>query len=387
MSVELLGYSERGVINAICEDIHHSAEPHSRLVEFLSWFEFPEPKPSLSADAISKALLLVEQGFSDFGDLDLLVLVKLKSGQNLCFLIEAKVSTDTSSWLTVDDRWKEFKDQLAGVADQTSNLFVQLHRKVRLVAKLRAEHDFTTDLLVPKGRKGGNRVVNKACGKLREYLTESGTAWFGAILPDTQSDLVSFARASFGESAVVEALPTWNTERWGLLSWQVVAAKVRGGQWPRTSETLTWNEGQIFREAPPVRSDIQAKRLALHDDRLVYVVECDKHNGRVIPLDVPDTGYFWKTCKVQVADLLAAADQSITNEPNLPRSGATYIWDSRNEMPLLPEDEPVGGLAEGSPVVVLKRPSWVTTRVRLAQGPADADSFLVFTHQLRRDAV
>jgi hypothetical protein len=383
MSIELLGYSERGVINALCEDIRHSADPHSRLAEFLAWFEFLESTPSLSGEAISKATLLVEQGFSDFGDLDLLVLVEFASGRRLCFLIEAKVSNDTNSWLTVDDRWKEFTDQLAGKIDKTSNLFVQLHRKVRLIAKLRAEGDFTTDCLVPRGSKGDNRVVNKACRTLKEYLPEDGTAWFGAILPDTQESLRLFAKTHFGAFPLGYVLPTWSAERWGLLSWRVVAMKVRGSGWPRTKATLEWNEGQIFREAPPVRSAIQTESIALHDDRPVFVVECDKHNCRVIPLDAPDTGYFWKTCKVRVSELVAAADQTVTNEPHLPRSGATHTWDSRNELPVLPEGEPAGGLPDGSTVVVVKRPSWVTTRVRLAQGPTD--TFLVFTHQLRRN--
>lgn len=385
MSIELLGYSERGVINAICEDIHHSADPHSRLAEFLSWFDFLEDKPNLSGDAISEALLLVEQGFSHFGDLDLLVLVEFTSGHKLCFLIEAKVCNDTDSWTTIEARWDEFTEQLAGRADNTSNLFVQLHRKVRLVEKLRGGSIFTTDCLIPEGKLGDNRIIAKACNKLKEYLTYEGAAWFGAILPDTQDALTSFAKTNFGAYPTRNVLPTWSADRWGFLSWHVVAAAAHEGEWPRTKATLEWNEGQIFRHTSPVPAAIRNKTIALHNDRPVYVVECDKHNCRVIPLDAPDTGNFWKTCKVRLADLVASEDQTVTSKPYLPRSGATHTWESRNELPALPEGEPAGGLADGSPVVVVKRPSWVTTRVQLAQGPAD--TFLVFTHQLRREQV
>lgn len=381
MTVHLLGYSERGIVNALCEDISHSPDPHAMLANFLSWFDFLEGNPDFSGEDILEATLLVEQGFSDFGDLDLLVLVKLRPDRKLCFLIEAKVSNDTNSWQTVGDRWSEFADQLAGRTDNTSNLFVQLHRKVRLVAKLRDEHAFTTDCLVPRGKLGQNQIVDKACNRLKDYLSEDGAAWFGAILPDAQDRLNEFARDHLLASHFGDLLPTWNTQRWGLLSWHLVAQEVVKGKWPRTEATFEWNQGQIFRTGPSVVVTITRNSAALHDGRHVYVVECRKKNCRVIHLDEPDTGYFWRTAKVSIAEISPAEDNSIAgNLPSLPQPGRSYVWDSRNE-PTVPTDEPQGGLQDGS-IVTVTNANWVTTRVRLASGPAN--TFLVYTHQLRR---
>lgn len=380
MSVELLGYSERGIVNAICEDIRQSNAPHSRLAEFLSWFDFQEAIPQFSEDPIRNAELLVEQSFSDFGDLDLLILIETQSGQKLCFLIEAKVSTDTNSWQTVNDRWKEFTEQLVCRMVNTSNLFVQLHRKVRLIEKLRAENEFMVDHLVPRGNTGSNRVVRTACEKLKGYLEEEKSVWFGAILPDTRESLRTFSGLGFGKLPEGNGLPTWNVERWGMLSWHTVNnACVE--TWPRTKATLKWNEGQIFRQAPPVKAGIQASSFALHLERLVYVVEAGMLNCRVILLDDPDSGHFPKTCKVPVSELAAAVEIPLMSVPERPIEGSTYIWESRNEIPVLPEGDFARPLADGSRVIV-ERSSWFTTRVRLSHGPDD--NFLVFTHQLRR---
>lgn len=381
MSVELLGYSERGIVNAICDDIHYSGDPHSRLAEFLSWFVFPDAPPKFKEDPIRKAELLVEQSFSDFGDLDLLILIESQSGRKLCFLIEAKVSTDTSSWPSVDDRWNEFTEQLVGHVDTTSNLFVQLHRKVRLIEKLRAEDAFTCDRLVPRGSTGCNQVVRRACEKLKAYLEPDYSVWFGAILPDTQSSLMSFSRSGLGRFPSGIDLPTWNPERWGMLSWRVVEEKAGAGEWPRTRATFKWNEGQIFREAPRVRPETQALSFAMHLDRLVFVVECGQLNCRVIFLDDPDTGHFPATYKVPTAELVVAVDYPRMTTPRLPMEGLTYIWESRNEIPVLPDGGSARELEERS-LVIVERGSWFTTRVCLTHG--HGDSFLVYTHQLCR---
>jgi hypothetical protein len=327
--------------------------------------------------------ILVEQGFSDFGDLDLLVLMECKSGPTLSFLIEAKVSNDTNSWLTIEDRWQEFKQQLAGVIGSTSNLFVQLHRKVRLVAKLREADLFTTDCLVPRGSIGSNQVVNKACSKLKSYLSNDGMVWFGAILPDEQCHLNSFAANLEQSTTFGGALPTWCMQCWGLLSWHVVATNVNESEWPRTKATLDWNKGQIYREQAPVRYTIEKNSVAIFNGSLVFVVDCGSQYCQVIRLDEPDGGYFWKPNKVRAAFLVPGDGCTPADLPYLPTSGTTYVWDSRNEFQALPSEGPAGGLQEGSSVVVVKRPSWVTTRVRLPNADT-SDTFLVYTHQLQR---
>lgn len=384
MSIQLLGYSERGIVNAICEDIHHSPNPRLRLVEFLSWFNYLDGHPMLIVEDIKNATILVEQGFSDFGDLDLLVLIECNSGRTHSFLIEAKVSNDTNSWLTIEDRWLEFKQQLAGAIGSTSNLFVQLHRKVRLIAKLREGGRFITDRFIPKGSIGSNQVVNKACSKLKSYISDDGTVWFGAILPDQQPQLNSFAANLSQCFKFAGVLPTWCTQHWAFLSWHVVATKVNENEWPRTKATLDWNEGQIYREQAPVRYTIEKNSVASLNGSRVFVVDCGSQYCQVIRLDEPDGGYFWKSIKVRVADLAPSNDYTPAGDlPHLPTSGMTYVWDSRNELHAPPGEGPARGLTEGISVVVVRRPSWVTTRVRLPNDKA-LNTFLVYTHQLQR---
>jgi hypothetical protein len=46
MTVRLLGYSERGMVNALCDDMAHSSGAASAVSTFLSWFDFPYARGS-----------------------------------------------------------------------------------------------------------------------------------------------------------------------------------------------------------------------------------------------------------------------------------------------------------------------------------------------------
>jgi len=75
MSLRINGYSELGMLNAVCEDIMHAGDVQ-RLARLLSWCRFPfQPEGVPDFGGITAAHILVEQSFSDFGDLDLLLLL------------------------------------------------------------------------------------------------------------------------------------------------------------------------------------------------------------------------------------------------------------------------------------------------------------------------
>ena len=82
MCVELLGF-RRGMMNALCDDMTHNPGQLSRITDFLSLFNFPGQPTQPSFSGIRAATLLVEQSFSDFGDLDLLILLEYDQESDL----------------------------------------------------------------------------------------------------------------------------------------------------------------------------------------------------------------------------------------------------------------------------------------------------------------
>jgi hypothetical protein len=400
MSVELLGYSERGMMNALCFDMLKSQDVNL-VQEFLSWFDFPFRCPAEKPcfKDIQSAKLIVEQSFSDFGDLDLLILLEhtRSKGQEgrpptrQAVLIEAKVSTDTNSWQTIEDRFNQFLSFIDGGEVSTSNLFVQLHRKVRLVESLKSgEQAYSPDLCTPRGSLGNNHVVRKAEEVLKAYI-EDGTAWYGAIVPDDAGAVATFARDTLSNDQCNGTLRQWDTSRWGFLSWQTVKGHVvnaREGRWPLTMVTFTWNAGQIFREPPPAGQAFLRGQICCHDGHRVYVVSSGRGpRRRVAELDAGEIGFFWKTMTVPEADLHPCADPVPAIEvPMLPIPGSTYSWINRNDG-LPPTNEPHTEEVPDETDVVVDHPSWWTTRVRLANDPLGSPSFLVYTHYLRRNLV
>ncbi len=94
-------------------DCGEQADPDTRLrtlERFLSLCHFPLATPQPVFERLAHAHLLVEQSFSDFGDLDLLILLKhQKDAQEQAVLVEAKVCTDTGSWKGIEDQWADFR--------------------------------------------------------------------------------------------------------------------------------------------------------------------------------------------------------------------------------------------------------------------------------------
>ena len=87
MSVDLIGYSERGMMNAISEDLAHSSDP-ALVGDFMSQFSFPTSPPPDWTE-IKQVKILVEQSFSDFGDADMLILIEHKNQSRTAIFVEA----------------------------------------------------------------------------------------------------------------------------------------------------------------------------------------------------------------------------------------------------------------------------------------------------------
>jgi hypothetical protein len=387
MSVDIIGYSERGMMNAISEDLAHSGNP-DLVGDFLSQFWF-QTEPTPDWKNIKQVKILVEQSFSDFGDADMLILIEHNNRSKKAIFVEAKVSNDTNSWETIEKRWNEFLYILDVGEGSTSNLLVQLYRKVRLVEKLRNEPDqFATDLLIPRGSLGSNQTVGKAAELVRKFVCE-GDVYFVAILPDTTDALTQFFGEELSSASLGEKLPCWSVQNFGFLSWHKMAEALTKVQtqnrWPRTTATLEWNAGQIFRPENPT-SLFQFGNVCLFENQRVYVVGAGGGKTcRVAPLDKMDDGFFWRTSIVD-SSLLSVPEIPVPlgDVPRLPQTGGVYLWDSGQDSDRLPAESVGVQIQPNTQVTVIGRPSWCRTGVQFVGASANLQPFRVFTHHLKR---
>ena len=100
--MKILGYSERGVINALFYDISNSYKDKPKLISDLlnkTIFIHKKEKFNISEEYI----ILIEQSFSDFGDSDVLLLIE-NQGEKQAVFLEAKVKTySRNKWRLVDE--------------------------------------------------------------------------------------------------------------------------------------------------------------------------------------------------------------------------------------------------------------------------------------------
>ena len=163
-SLEARGYSERGMINAMCYEMKYSAKGVQLLRDFLKLRTFPCSSPDF--DNFQSATFIIEQSFSDFGDLDLLIL--LDGARKQAVLLEAKVKTYQSNYWNIHAEWAAFK-QVPQDTVPTANLFIQLYRKMRLVRKLRnSGENLERDAILPRQERSsqtGNHGTTPPYGR------------------------------------------------------------------------------------------------------------------------------------------------------------------------------------------------------------------------------
>jgi hypothetical protein len=105
--VKLLGYSERGMINAMVHDLQKSNRCAEHLLAVLSLVRPRLDLPSY----ITGIAFLVEQSFSEFGDADLVILFRDEKGTSYSAFIEAKVACG-KSWDLEAQAYSVFKQKI-----------------------------------------------------------------------------------------------------------------------------------------------------------------------------------------------------------------------------------------------------------------------------------
>ena len=214
VELELRGYSERGMVNTLLHEIRYGTHPIEQLRGVLGLCEFPDPHQRPDFTLFRAAKVRVEQSFSDFGDLDVLVLLDGPSRQSV--FIEAKVKTFQTRQWRIAAEWTAFTEMLRKRELPGSNLFVQLYRKMQLVRKAPSpDAVIPPDGVAQRWSLGENGVVQRAAAELAPYC---GEPWFVALVPDTRENVETCY--SQADSYRHQGLPSWGTERWGYMLWR-----------------------------------------------------------------------------------------------------------------------------------------------------------------------
>jgi hypothetical protein len=245
--MQVLGYSERGMINSLFYGIKSSQNGLQLLNDFLHLASFPYLSVRFQ---ISDAKILIEQSFSDFGDADSVLLVNNQESKQVVF-IEAKVKVSGNLNWSVTREFAEFVSGIENGKVNSSNLFVQLYYKARLINGLRA--DGVEQL--QKGAKfpecfsktvrkiGSNRVVLQAMDQLAGYCCRD--ALFLALVPDDISSLKRFYEDSL-RNYHPDGFPEWDVTNWGYMSWGEVEKFCKDNKLDGVIENFEFNRGQIY---------------------------------------------------------------------------------------------------------------------------------------------
>lgn len=246
--MKILGYSERGFINALLYEIAYREPEQStdlikKLFTLVKWpMDVPPTDQFDNCETV-----LVEQSFADFGDADALFLFS----SNTAVFFEGKVGRD----YTLKQAWNKFIGAFLSQARQkglTSNLFCQLYFKQRLVSAL--EPTSTQDMdeglsfdppfnLVGRNRKiGDNGVVQTAVTMVQRHLRD---VRYLLMVPEPWTDEVKAWWCR--EVAQASSSPTgWDLSHWGIISIPDIVRFCRENGLTRTLDVATHNAGQLY---------------------------------------------------------------------------------------------------------------------------------------------
>jgi hypothetical protein len=248
--VRVFGYSERGIINTLLYEIGFSDDPIGALTGLLSLVHIPGS--ALNISGLLGAEVLVEQSLSDFGDADVILLLRGSDWRKVVF-IEGKVKpSQTRSW-TALGAWRRFLARNNNMLD-SSNLFTQMYHKARFIAALKdgGVDEVEKGVLFPKcstktlRKLGGNPVVRCAAQMIEAYAKES---YFVAAVPDTVSNLSAFYSKELKDGPLPD-VTGWDIDGWGYISWEQVETYCRKHNLDNTLRVFDFNRGQIYDRAP-----------------------------------------------------------------------------------------------------------------------------------------
>lgn len=244
-ALEVIGYSERGAVNALIYELKYRA-PHL-LAQLLSKAFWPfTQSPDIRQEA--EITVFVEQSLSDFGDADLVFLWQNPGGDSKGVIFcEVKRGAE---W-TLAKQWADFLMGVRGDDPRVcSNLFGQLYLKMCYVCAAKGgdlDEGITVDPPFHKRdgkatRKiGNNPVVRRASDEISSHLS---SVHYLIVAPEECGPEVTSvidAARQYGS-----ALPYWGYSSVGYLSWHQIAAFAQKHGLRHFLSVLEYNQGQVF---------------------------------------------------------------------------------------------------------------------------------------------
>ena len=241
--MKILGYSERGILNALLYEIRYAADNDALLNKLMGEAKFPftDHKP-----AIDNATVFIEQSFSEFGDSDAVILAKSDAGKCVIF-VEAKVSAQKKDW-RLSDQLADFKTGLGTCKRMnSSNLFTQIYHKQRF---MEMENDMAA---LKKGvrfpawsRKEFRKIgTNSVVTNVAECVKQCNQAFYLSLIPDNDAQIHTSFRDIFTDTCF-QKIPHWNKSHCGYLTWKTVDTFCEQNQLDDTLAVFKHNNGQIY---------------------------------------------------------------------------------------------------------------------------------------------
>jgi hypothetical protein len=223
----ILGYSERGIINSLIFSIGEDNELMGKFIGLIGIDEIKELGKPTDYE------ILLEQSFSDFGDADLIIIIKYENPlREIVLFIEGKVKTYQRKYWDIKEEYKKFtkKDKYNGSA---SNLFFQLYLKSLLMQsreKIILKKDSIIEAKHRTRKIGNNDVVFRAFKK----LLPCETSYYIGLIPSTDEEIKTFKKN--------------DKTGYHYLSWKSVHEFCKSEKkLKKVLDVFDYNEGQIYK--------------------------------------------------------------------------------------------------------------------------------------------
>lgn len=246
--MEIIGYSERGLLNSLFYEIRSTPDSLRLLGDFMSLLSFPYVGINFRP---TSAKILIEQSFSDFGDADCVLLIDNQDARQ-SVSIEAKVKTSQHQSWSIEGEFRRFVELIKQAHSRklSSNLFMQLYHKVRLLRALQTGGITLLQKGIPfpkcsskRVRKiGHNKVVLRAVEMLRQH---SDDTFFVALVPDDVAKVKAFFDHIL-KNYKPFGFERWDVTDWGYVTWAQVEDFCSKYGLVQTEEIFGFNEGQIY---------------------------------------------------------------------------------------------------------------------------------------------
>lgn len=270
--MQVLGYSERGVINSFFYEMAYTHK--GAFQEFLNLIQpmintneqseaskFPEFE--LKTD--TKPTIIIEPSFSEFGDADAVIMFKDEKKGNTVLFVEAKVCAE-KPWDFSKDVLRKFELGVVAIFNKknklesshlpkgfTSTLLIQLYHKFGMMCKLDRTNDAKLEISPNFGRIdwkrsiGKNQTVLEVYKKITDHINkECNNVYYIGIVPSGTGLPLNPIQPSFKTATTLDKSFTCFQERLGYITWQKIYDNIVKNNMPNTDEVFKLNQAAVI---------------------------------------------------------------------------------------------------------------------------------------------